>query len=97
MTILGHERGEDALAQPPVGHAQALAGPYPEQGLEDGAASKHEIGALVADTRLRHALGIAHVDEAVRHLAHIRRAEPAAVDAVAVVGGKARGECRRWW
>ena len=89
MTVLGHQRGEDAFAQAPVGHAQALAGPYPEQGLEDGAAGEHEIGALLADARLRHALGIAHGDQAVGDGAHIRRAEPAAVDAGAVVGGKA--------
>ena len=63
MPILGHERGEDAFAQAPVGHAQSLAGPDPEQGLEDGTAGQHEIGPFVTDARLRHAVGIAHGDQ----------------------------------
>ena len=50
MTVLGHQRGEDAFAQAAVGHAQALARPYPEQGFENGAAGEHdEVGALLAD------------------------------------------------
>ena len=66
MTVLGHERGEDAFAQASVGDAQPLARPDPEQRLEDGAARKHEIGPFMPDARLRHAIGIAHGDQAVR-------------------------------
>ena len=61
VTVLGHQRGEDAFAQAPIGDAQALARPYPEQGFENGAAGEHEIGALLTDARLSHALGIAPV------------------------------------
>ena len=68
MTVLGHQRGEDALAQAPVGHAQTLTGPHPEQRLENGAARKHKIGALMPDTGLRRALCIAHGDEIARHV-----------------------------
>ena len=71
MTVLGHQRGKDALAQAAVGHAQALTRPDPEQCLEDGAARKHEVGALVPDARLRHALGVSHRDQIVRHGAHV--------------------------
>src|SRR5512144_1599880 len=89
VPILGHQRGENALTQTSIGHAQALAWPNSKQRLEDGAASEHEIGALLADARLRHALGVAHADEGVRHAARVGGAEPAAIDAAAVVSRKA--------
>ncbi len=50
--ILDHQRGEDALAQAPVGNAQPLAGPHLQHGLEDGAAGEHQVGALPADAGL---------------------------------------------
>ena len=88
MTVLGHERGEDALAQAAIGHAQALARPHPEQRFEDGAAGKHEIGALMPDAGLRRALGIGHADEVARHGAHVAGAEPATVNARPLVERK---------
>ena len=78
VTILGHERGKNAFAQTAVGHAQSLAWPDPEQSLEDRAARKHEIGALLADARLRNTLGMAHGNQAVRYGADIASAKPAA-------------------
>ena len=88
VAVLGHQRGEDAFAQAPVGHAQALAGPDPEQRLEDGAARQHEIGALMPDARLRHALGIGHGDQIVGNGAHVAGAEPASIDPRALVDRK---------
>ncbi len=88
VTVLGHQRGENAFAQTPVGDAQALARPDPQQRLEDGAAGQHEIGAFLADARLRHTLGIAHVDQVLRHGTGVVGAEPATVDAGALIGRK---------
>src|SRR4029450_1152914 len=79
ITVLGHERGEDALAQAAVSHPQALAGPSPEQGLEDGPARKNEIRPLLPDAGLGHAFGVAHANEVVRHGAHVSRRKTADV------------------
>jgi hypothetical protein len=85
MTVLGHERGEDAFAQAAVGNPQALAGPGSEQRLEDGTAREHKISSLVTDAGLSHAFGVAHANEVVRHGAHVSRREPAAVDTSALI------------
>ena len=88
MTVLGHQRGEDAFAQAAVGNAQALTGPDPQQRLEDGAARQHQIGALLPDAGLRHPLGIRHAHQIAGHVAHVARRQPATIDARALVDRK---------
>src|SRR5262245_26768118 len=85
MTVLGHERGEDALAQAAVGNPQTLAVPGSEQRLKDGAAREHKIRSLLPDAGLGHAFGVAHANEVVRHNAHVSRSEPTAVDTGALI------------
>src|SRR3954454_6747842 len=86
MTVLGHQRGEDAFAQAAVRHAQAPAGPDPEQGLENSTARKHEIGALPTDARLRHAVSEAHGKQAEGDGPDVARTEPAAFDPGTLIG-----------
>jgi hypothetical protein len=85
MTVLGHERSEDAFAQAAVGNPQALAGPGSEQRLEDGAAREHKISSLLPDARLGHAFGVAHANEVVGHDAHVSRRKPTAIDTRALI------------
>ena len=83
--VVAHHVAQDALAQAPVGDAQALGREMRPDRLENGAAGEHQVGALVADAGVGGALGVAHGAQPRDRPVDLRPAEPEAVDRAPVV------------
>src|SRR5262245_43559568 len=69
--ILAHHLHQHALAQPAVGNAQPPAREGASHGIEDGAASEHEIGALGTDAGVGDAILVAPVEQPLDHGGHL--------------------------
>src|SRR6202046_1476481 len=83
--VLAHHLDQHAFAQAAIGDAQARAREGAANGVEDGAAGEHQVGALAADAGIGSAFVEAHVYELPDHARNLVVGEPAAVDAPAVV------------
>src|SRR6516164_8754425 len=83
--VLAHHFDQHAFAQPAIGDAQSLAREGAANGIENGAARKHKISALGADAWIGRALLETHRHEFGDHTRDFVVAEPATVDAPAVV------------
>ena len=57
--------------KPAIGNAQPLAWPSLQQRLQDGAAGKHEVGAILADAGLCHPFRMGGCQQASRHGARL--------------------------
>ena len=89
-----HHLDQHALAQTAIGDAQSLARKKSANGVEDGAAGEHEIGALGADAGIGRALVETHRHELADDARYLIVGQPAAVDAPAIVAPQAQ-ELRR--
>ena len=86
--IGAHQLREDALAQAPVGDADALGGKAGADRLEDRAAREHQVGALDADAAVGGAIGIAHRAQPPDRGVDFAARQPEPVDRAPVVAGE---------
>ena len=84
-TFVGHQLAQDALAQSAVGHPQPRRRPMRADRLENGAACKHEIGAVGADAGVGDALAEVPADQRLDHPVDLVVVHPQPIDAAAVI------------
>jgi hypothetical protein len=80
-----HHLDQHAFAQAAIGDAQALAGKKSADGVEDGTAGEHKVGALGTDAGVGRALVEAHRYQFADHARDLVIGEPATVDTPAIV------------
>ena len=75
-----HHRQQDTFAQAAISHPQAVSRPHLPDGVEDGEAGEHELGAATGETTFFRALLRAQVMQALARSDRIFAREPLAID-----------------
>ena len=80
-----HQRNQNAFAQATIGDADTLGRPFAADGLEDGAAGQHQIGAVAADAGMGDAAVEGHGEQDLHGLVDLAALHPQAIDLLALV------------